>query len=124
LAFFLSPDGDYNDYLVNYLAPTVGVKTYNAGVDKNEAVARNAWPPAVVALGEHRVGSGQIVRALESGTVNVVIAPYFHLRWDAYAWPPSEARREAAIRRFAPVLADPRLTVRRYHWFATLRLGR
>ena len=123
-AFFVSPDGVYNDYLVNYLAPTVGFTTYNAGGDKNEAIARNAWPPAIADLARPGAGSNQVVRALQSRAVSVVIAPYFHLQWDAYKWPPTESTRQAAIRRFAPVLADPRLTVRRYHWFATLRLGR
>jgi hypothetical protein len=122
--FFVSPDGVYNDYLVNYLAPTVGFTTFNAGGDKNEAIARNAWPQPIADLAKPRAGSDQVLAALRSGALNVVIAPYFHLQWDAYKWPPSESSRQAAVRRFAPVLADGRLSVRRYRWFATLRLAR
>jgi hypothetical protein len=122
--FFVSPDGVYNDYLVNYLAPTVGFTTYNAGGDKNEAIARNAWPPPIADLAEPDAGADQVLAALRSRAVSVVVAPYFHLLWDAYQWPPSESSRQATVRRFASVLADRRLSVRRYHWFATLRLAR
>jgi len=123
-AFFVSPDGVYNDYLVNYLAPTVGFTAYNAGGDKNEAIARNAWSRPIADLAKPDAGSDQILAALKSRAVSVVIAPYFHLQWDAYKWPPSASSRRAAMRRFAPVLADRRLSVRRYHWFATFRLPR
>jgi hypothetical protein len=122
--FFVSPDGVYDDYLVNYLAPTVGFTTYNAGGDKNEAIARNAWPRPIADLAEPDAGADQVLAALRSRAVSVVVAPYFHLQWDAYKWPPSESSRRAAVRRFAPVLADRRLNVHRYRWFATLRLGR
>jgi hypothetical protein len=123
-AFFVSPDGVYNDYLVNYLAPTVGFTTYNAGGDKNEAIARNAWPRPIADLAKPDAGADQVLAALRSRAVSVVVAPYFHLQWDAYKWPPSESSRRAAARRFAPVLADRRLNVHRYRWFATVRLGR
>jgi hypothetical protein len=123
-AFFVSPNGVYDDYLVNYLAPTVGFTTYNAGGDKNEAIARTAWPRPIADLANPGAGADQVLAALQSRAVSVVVAPYFHLQWDAYKWPPSESSRQAAVRRFAPVLADRRLSVRQYHWFATLRLAR
>jgi hypothetical protein len=120
-AFFLSPDASYNDYLVNYLAPTMEVRAFNAGGDKNAAFAQASWPPAVAALTRPDRTADDVETALQSG-VGVVVAPYFDLRMATYAWPPTPAERAAAGRAYAPVLADPRFAVRRHRWFATIRL--
>jgi hypothetical protein len=122
VVFFLSPDGVYNDYLVNYLAPSVNVTALNAGGDKNEELARASWPPAVSKMAGRTVRGDDVVRALQSGDVDVVIAPNFNLQWAAYAWPPPASTREAARERFAPLRADRRLATRSYPWFTTMRL--
>jgi hypothetical protein len=122
--FFVNADNDYNDYLVNYLAPTVKVRALNAGGDKNAGVARKAWPTPIGDLARANAGSTQAARALQSGVVDVVILPYFDLRWDAYAWPPTEANRRRTIRRFDHFRDDAEITVQRYRWFATIRLAR
>lgn len=122
--FFLSPDGVYNDYLANYLVPSAGVTSFNAGGDKNVLLTRDAWPRPIAAIAQPKITGDEVVRALESGDVDVVIAPLFHLRWAAYSWPPSESSRQAARRRFAPLVDDPRLSARAYPWFTTLRLAR
>jgi hypothetical protein len=120
-AFFLSPDRVYVDYLVNYLAPTVGIRTYNAGGDKNAALAAGAWPPEIHQLTVAHPGPAEVGTALAGGNVDVVIAPYFNLRLAAWAWPPPATDRDAAREAFAPILRDPRFSVRRYEWFATIR---
>lgn len=119
--FFLSPDAHYNDYMVNYLAATAGVQTYNAGGDKNVTAARARWPEPILALADDTATPDDVHRALQSGAADAVIAPYFHLRWDTYGWPPPDEERAAAIQRFAPILEDKRFSVRRYPWFATIR---
>jgi hypothetical protein len=120
--FFLSADGAYNDYLANYLVTAVGGRSFNAGGDKNAAFAQRGWPPAIGAMAPAGRSPETVRAALAAGDADVVVAPYFDLRWAAYAWPPSDADRLAARRAFAPLLADRRLAVRRFRWFATLRL--
>jgi hypothetical protein len=122
-AFFVNSDADYNDYLVNYLAPTVKLSALNAGGDKNAWVARSAWPTPIADLTRPNAGRAQAARALESRVVDVLILPYFDLRWDAYAWPPNETSRADAIRHFTPLLTGSGVSVRRFRWFATIRLA-
>jgi hypothetical protein len=122
--FFLSPDGVYNDYLANYLVPSARLTSFNSGGDKNALLTRAAWPRPIAAVAGPQVRANDVVRALESGKVDVVIAPLFHLRWAAYSWPPPESSRQAAQRRFAALVDDPRLRARVYPWFTTLRLAR
>jgi hypothetical protein len=55
--------------------------------------------------------------------VNVVVVPFFHLRWAAYAWPPSGSERAQARATFGAILRDPRFRVRESNWFATVRLA-
>lgn len=122
--FFLSAGREDNDYLANYLASTAHVTTLNAGGDKNAFYATTGWPKAVARLARQSAGPAEARAALKSGAVDVVVAPYFHLRWAAYAWPPSETSRAGASRHFAPLLSASGLTVQRFRWFATLRLAR
>jgi hypothetical protein len=122
--FFLSPDGSYADYLANYMAPTMEVRALNAGGDKNSALAQASWPDSVKVMANPARTPDQVHTALLSGGVGVVVAPYFHLRWATYSWPPASQERDAAQRTFAPILDDPRFEVRRYPWFATLRLSK
>jgi hypothetical protein len=118
-ALFVSPTGAYQDYLVNYLATTAEVRAFNAGGDKNSAIAMLAWPPQVIALARDPTPD-TLDAALRSG-VGVVVLPYFDLRAATYVWPPPPADRAAAQRKFAPILADGRHEVRRHRWFATVR---
>jgi hypothetical protein len=118
---FLSGDPGYNDYLANYLVTATGLRAFNAGGDKNSLLALRAWPPRVSAAAVER--SPDAVRAaLVSHELDVVVAPYFDLRWAAYAWPPPEVQRRQVQRLFAALLRDRGFQIRRFRWFATLRL--
>jgi hypothetical protein len=120
-AFVLNPEGSYVDYLANYLAATTGIRTYNAGGDKNSALAAAAWPPEIRQLTVAHPGPGEVEAALAGGNVDVVIAPYFSLRLAAWSWPPTPSERDTARGAFAPILRDAGLAVHRYEWFATIR---
>jgi hypothetical protein len=121
--FFLSYDGAYNDYLANYLAPLAQLHAYNAGGDKDVALAMQHWPGPIGAMTAPGAGADAVAAALGSGAVDVVIAPTFHLRWNAYSWPPTATEQSAARRAFAPILADPRFTVQRRARLAAIRLA-
>ena len=122
--FFLTYDGAHNDFLVNDLAPPAGVRAYNTGGDKNLMFAASRWPREVSALAQPGVSAAAVERALGSGRVDAVVAPYFHLQVNSAAWPPAPQTVAAARGAFTPILADRRLRVARYRWFATLRLRR
>jgi len=120
--FFLSYDGSHNDYLANYLAPLAKIRTYNAGGDKNDEFAMRSWPPAVLALAGAQVTPSEARAALASGQVDVIIAPYFSLRWSGYAWPPQPDVRAQALAAFGPILRDPHLRIERRQWLVSIRL--
>jgi hypothetical protein len=123
--FFLSSDGTPStDYLVNYLAMTSRVRAFNAGGDKNALYAQSAWPQPIGALARPELTPAAVRQALASGSVDVVIAPYFHTRWAAQFWPPRGAEQQAAKRRYAPIVKDRGLAVRQYRWFSAIRLRR
>ena len=123
-AFFLNYDGTHNDYMVNYLAAAATLRAYNAGGDKDAFLAAQRWPPAVTALASAAVTPDAVAAALASRTVDVVIAPDFHLRWNAYAWPPQPAEERQAAKAFRPILDDRRFHVDRRRWLAAIRLAR
>jgi hypothetical protein len=120
-AFFLNYDGTHNDFLANYLAASADLRAYNAGGDKNSILATGQWPPEVGALAAANVNADALAQAFEAGNLDVVVAPFFHLRWSSYAWPPAPADRTGAEKAFAPMLRDPRFEVDRRRWIATIR---
>lgn len=121
--FFLNYDGSHNDWLVNYLAPAAGLSTYNAGGDKNYVLAAQRWPEEVVALAGSEVSSDDVHRALRSGRVDAVIVPFFHLRQDAYSWPPSSEKRVSIKEQYSEILGDSGLEVDTGEWLAVVTLG-
>ena len=120
-AFFLNYDGTHNDFIANYLASSADLRAYNAGGDKNALLAAEHWPPEISPLSAADVDPDAVDRAFAAGRLDVVIAPFFHLRWSSYAWPPTTADRTASAKAFARVLADPRFEIDRHRWIATIR---
>lgn len=82
-----------NDYLVNYIVPTLKLESYNVGNDKARDNAKRYWPSPIKTLlttdglkieNEHRL----IQQVFDQDLVDIVIIPGFDLRWDSYSWPP------------------------------------
>jgi hypothetical protein len=119
--FFLNYDGAHNDFLANYLASDAQLRAYNVGGDKNVLFAMSRWPPTVNALAAGGVGPPAVAAALDAGTVDAVVVPYFHLQTNSAVWPPAPATVAQAKAAFGPILADPRFDVTRRHWFAVVR---
>jgi len=120
-AFFLNYDGLNNDWMSNYLVPMAGLRSYNAGGDKNAALASKRWPDEVKTLAQVDPGPQDVLSSFEAGHTDVVIAPFFHLRNSSYRWPPSDEEQAEARRAFRDILDDPRLQVDRYRWLAVIR---
>jgi hypothetical protein len=120
--FVLSYTGAHNDFVVNYLASVTGLRTYNVGGDKNVAYAMSAWPDEIRQLAPGPVPPAAVERALRSGKVDVVVAPFFSLQTASDFWPPLPDQEAQARAAYAPLHRAPRIEVERYPWFATIRL--
>lgn len=78
-----------NDFLVNYLAPKVGFRTFNIGGDKNLADAQRAWPRDMLLLTEplHPGQALTMVKMLVNKDADALVLPYFHPLFSAHVWP-------------------------------------
>jgi hypothetical protein len=78
-----------NDFMVNYLAPKIGIKTYNIGGDKNLEEARTKWPESLseINFDFSPYDFGALFNILLTGDVDAVVIPYFNLGQAAYSWP-------------------------------------
>jgi len=79
-----------NDFLVNYLAPKLGIRTFNVGGDKNLDEARTHWPVIMqqFQMGQVDLGfSDRVAQLLVKGDANAVVLPYIDMLWAAHTWP-------------------------------------
>lgn len=79
-----------NDFLVNYLAPKLGIRSYNVGGDKNVEEAHKHWPQIMqqFQMGQIDPGFyGRVARLIASGEANAVVLPYIDMLWAAHVWP-------------------------------------
>jgi len=119
---FLHSDESVNDFLANYLAAEADVRAYNAGGDKNVGISVSHWPATIGPAAAPGATADAAVAALQQDA-DVLIVPFFHLRWNAYAWPPTAEQRQQPEAVFASLLADPRLRVDRRDNLAAVRLS-
>jgi hypothetical protein len=78
-----------NDFIVNYLAPKIGFRTFNIGGDKNLSIAQTDWPQKMLSLGGE-LDSGKAVSSLSilfDGAADSIVFPYFHTLWSPHLWP-------------------------------------
>lgn len=71
-----------NDFLVNYLASTLKVHTYNIGGDKNLSSAIKNWPKEMLIFnGEISETYKHFLPLLLNTNTDVIVIPYFDLSW-------------------------------------------
>lgn len=78
-----------NDFLVNYLAPKLDIKTFNVGGDKNLSMARKMWPIYMKGFVFNSVDDGfydRVLLLLLSKETNKVIFPYINFLSSAHDW--------------------------------------
>lgn len=115
-----------NDFLVNYLAARLRIRTYNIGGDKNVDIAREYWPTAMRGFLMGQVDSGfadRVLFLLARREADVVVLPYIDMLWAAHFWPPPvEFRKE-----LAPVIADLKasgfVTIEERDFYAVVRIA-
>ena len=79
-----------NDFLVNYVASRINIRTYNIGGDKNLVIASQYWPQAMRNYGMNRIDSdlSEIVLSLLSARkADAIVLPYIDMLKAAYNWP-------------------------------------
>lgn len=79
-----------NDFLVNYLAPKLGVRTYNIGGDKQLDNARQYWPDIMQQFKMGQIDPGfaeRVLSLLVRGEADAVVLPYIDMLWAAHKWP-------------------------------------
>jgi hypothetical protein len=78
-----------NDFFAHWAAPQMGLKVYNVGGDKNNAMAQMEWPAELALAISTGQKSGRSLNSLaQKGKLEVIIAPYFDMLWDVHRnWP-------------------------------------
>ncbi|AGB47341.1 hypothetical protein Mesau_05029 [Mesorhizobium australicum WSM2073] len=115
-----------NDFLINYVASELDIRTYNVGGDKNLMSAMSNWPDEMTGFEQGKVTPEFAMRVkafLESGKADAVVLPYISLLWSAYDWPaPNE--REQELSSIAKALdAEDRYDADFMEHYAVIRLA-
>ena len=120
-----------NDFIVNYLAPLAGFKSYNIGGDKNLEIARSSWTPRMASLSPGNLPPQQFVEnavtLLAIGEADALVIPYFDLLWAAHAWPPPAssvaALRTQRLPRAREIAASACVDMKQTEYFVVLTLN-
>lgn len=119
-----SAGGHTNHFFANYLAPMLRVPMYNLGGDKAVETARSRWPADVRTLIEAEDNFASLAESvLRSGDADMVVVPFFDLRWSLTSWPTSEQFSEPGREAAQEAADNPSLRTRTYEYFATVVLA-
>lgn len=114
-----------NDFLINFLAPRLNIRSYNIGGDKNASIATAHWPPEVQRAARARTPEALAMGILEAlnGFADTVAVPYLDLLWAAHRWPYPLDRLEE-VKPIVQVLRQSALfDVIDTRYFAVIRLS-
>lgn len=115
-----------NDFLVNYLAPRLGIRTYNIGGDKNLIEARKSWPPTMRQFLLGQVDPGFVDRVLlllARGEADVVVLPFIDMLWAAHAWPAPTKFKQDLLPVIEELIASGFVEVDERGYYAVVRLA-
>ncbi len=114
-----------NDFLVNYIAPKLDIRTYNIGGDKNFKIAKSNWPKTLKELRYRKTDrefSSKVLRLLTAGDADSVVIPYFSMLWAAHSWPPALDRKEQLAPAVAELESTGLVDVSLRKYFAVVRI--
>ncbi len=115
-----------NDFLINYLASKLDIRTYNIGGDKNLASARESWPETMKRFNQDEIDPDFManVRAvLENEDANAVVITYIDLLASAHSGPLRNVFKEELSTIAKNLDDDPRLVASYSDHFAVIRLN-
>ncbi len=79
-----------NDFLINFIAPQLGINAYNIGGDKNLALAKRHWPQPLRELGMYQWPEAPelaLLDMLRHPDIDTLVVPYLDMLWAAHIWP-------------------------------------
>lgn len=113
-----------NDFLVNFLAPRLGIRSFNIGGDKNAAVARRYWPKEMRDAADARTPDAFALGVVNVliGTADAVAVPYIDLLWSAHIWPYPRNRFEPMQANISTLRGLGTVDIVETEYFAVVRL--
>ena len=79
-----------NDFLVNFIAPQLGIHAYNIGGDKNLDFAKRHWPQPLRELAMYAWPESPeqaLPTILRHPEIDTLVVPYHDMHWAAHIWP-------------------------------------
>ncbi|PBI79466.1 hypothetical protein A9993_06830 [Rahnella victoriana] len=78
-----------NDFIINYVASQLNIKSYNIGGDKNVTDAQKHWPAGLYEFNiqTQDVQTDEIKLFLSNGSTDSIVIPYFNMLNAAHLWP-------------------------------------
>ncbi|MGE8317172.1 MAG: hypothetical protein ACN6O3_00410 [Comamonas sp.] len=114
-----------NDFIMNYLAPKLDIKSYNVGGDKNVDTAYKKWPPSLRLLSANSWNDQYSLNTLlflATENVDAVIFPYFDMLEAAHAWPSPPIYQERVTQVFQELEDSGYVTVINKNNYSVARL--
>ncbi|MCY1287611.1 hypothetical protein D9M68_501760 [compost metagenome] len=114
-----------NDFIATFISPASGIKTYNIGGDKNVAIARQFWPPAIKNLPNGRIDNRLVASTLElliRKQADAVIFPHIDFHQDFYSWPAQTKFEDSLSPIIEKLLASGIIEVKSRKYYSIARL--
>ncbi|TPK81212.1 hypothetical protein FJ936_27310 [Mesorhizobium sp. B2-4-13] len=115
-----------NDFFVTYLAPTIGIQSFNIGGDKNLGAAVANWPDSIRAIPMRKPLSVDyvipITTMLTSGDVDAVALSFIDNTAPVNNWPVPQDNKAAALELAEALETNPALLVARTEDYVIIRL--
>lgn len=116
-----------NDFLVNYLAARLKLRTYNIGGDKNLEAARASWPPTMAEFQRGKIDPGfanRVVSLLTRQEADAVVLPYIDMLRAAHSWPAPLTFEQEMEPVLLELAASNLVTVERRKYYSVVRLAK
>ena len=120
---FVAGERYRNEYFTTFLCARAGCTTFNVSGDKPREIAIASWPDEMRQKLTRPAEASERAALLDNGYFDVLVVPHFDLRWNSYAWPPSEQQR-LEMKGWADAYRGLNgVEVKSGQWFTVIRSG-